>query len=285
MARNEQEDLFAPRLARALGFLKLRFWSPIAGGFLILLATVVPCVGQGTWLLNGASVIDPGLLPSGVSPYLETLGGRMTSAALEQISMTGTTTDANGSRPAQIIVQAPGYFSYREGLARAITFNGSSFLTLSGSQTTDDERVFESLLAHFPDAVFLQIAHGGGLKRIGSHFRNDNGTTKNYTGPFSTLYAFAPTTKPGLTQGKALQQTLYVALDDISGLLNEVRVVVNTGPGQTSVTQTQFSNWARQNGQWYPGQIVRLENGTQVLKFQTQQVSVGAGSPLTAFIP
>lgn len=176
----------------------------------------------------------------------------MTTAATAQITLTGTTTDTNGSRAAQIIIQAPGYLSYREGQTLALTYDGSALKSNSGQLTANDEEVFESFLAHFPDAVFLQSASGGSWRRIGGHFRTDNGTTKNYTGPYWSVFAFSPNTRQGLAQGKALQQSLFVAVDERTGLIDEVRVVVNQGAKQQNVTETQFTNWTQQSGQWVP---------------------------------
>jgi hypothetical protein len=64
-----------------------------------------------------------------------------------------------------------------------------------------------------------------------------------------------------------------------------VRVVVRSSATQLKVTQTQFSNWIQQESQWFPGKIVRLENGTQTLSFQTQQASVGLALGASAFQP
>jgi hypothetical protein len=77
---------------------------------------------------NGGSLIGPqDLLPS-LFDSLEATGGRMLSADEAQVTLT----DANGSRSAQITVQAPGYLAYREGQTRAIVFDGTAFQTLSG---------------------------------------------------------------------------------------------------------------------------------------------------------
>lgn len=195
----------------------------------------------------------------------------MTNANNAELTIAGTITDSNGSRPAQIVVQAPGHLSYREGQTKALTFDGVQFKSKDGQLTSDDERVSESLLAHLPDSVFLQIAAGGSIRPIGSHFRTDDGKTPNYRGPFWTLFGFSPGIRQGLTSGQAMQQELFIAIDEQTGLMAEIRLAT-----QQNVTQTQFSNWTQQQGnQWFPSQIVRLENGKQVLSFQVVQATVG----------
>jgi hypothetical protein len=250
-----------------------------------LLCSTTPVVAQQSTLKGGGSLIDPTQLPPAMVGVLGALGGRMLTTDKAQIALAGTITDSGGTRSAQILVQAPGYLSYRETQGRAITFDGAQFKTKSGAPSADDERIMESLLAHFPDTVLLQFAAGGGWRRVGSHFRTDDGKATNYKGPYWTIYAFSPSDRPGLVRGQALQQEIFVAIDDQTGRISEVRTAVNTGPKQVTVTQTQFSNWVQQGGQWYPGKIVRLENGKEVLSFQTQQAGVGVSSAAAAFEP
>lgn len=267
----------------SLGRLSFVLW---VAGFLAsapgIAQTVVTPFGA---LQNGHSLIAPGDLPPDMDAVLQKLGGRMQSATAAQITLTGTTTDKNGSRTSQIVVQAPGYLSYREGQTRALTFDGTQFQSNAGPITSADQSVLESFLAHLPDMVCLQFATGGSWRRLGGHFRTDNGKTPNYKGPYWTVYAFSPANRPGLTRGQALQQEIFVAIDEQTWLISEVRIASTTGPGQHSVTQTQFSGWIQQAGQSFPGKIVRLENGNQVLSFQTTQGNVAAAAPAAAFKP
>jgi len=245
-------------------------------------ATPTPTLAAGAPLLGG-QFLNPMNLPGDFAVMLQQkFGGRMTSAANASVSLAGTITDANGSRAAQITVQAPGVFRYQEtGNGRTLTFNGSQFGTANGQGGTGDQRVQESLLGDFPDMLLFQLA-GAGARKLGSGFRTDNGKTPNYTGPFWTVYTFSPSARPGLTQGQPLQQQLMIAIDQATGLLAEVRSVTNQ-----QVVQTQFKNWFQQGGQWFPGLIVRLENGQQVLSFQAQQGGggVGAQNPASSFQP
>ncbi len=264
--------------------------TPATGGArliasaIALLSFATPGLSQG-WLKDGKSLIDPTDLPPIMAGVLGAMGGRMMTADKAQVVLAGSITDSAGTRTAQIVVQSPGYLSYREGQGRAITFDGTQFKTKSGPPSADDDRIAESLLAHFPDTVLLQFATGGGWRRLGSHFRTDGGKAANYTGPYWILFAFSPSDRPGLSRGKALQQEIFVAIDEKTGLMSEVRIAESTAPKQVTVTETLFNNWVQQAGQWFPGQIVRLEGGKQVLSFQTQQVAVGPTSPAAIFEP
>jgi hypothetical protein len=236
-------------------------------------------------LQNGRTLIAPGDLPPDMDAVLQKLGNRMRSAETAQVTLIGTTTDTKGSRASQIVVQAPGFLSYREGTTRAITFDGTQFQSKAGQITGDDQSVMESFLAHLPDVVCLQFATGGSWRRLGGHFRTDNGSTPNYKGPYWTVYAFSPANRLGLTRGQALQQEIFVAIEEQTWLVSEVRIATKAASGQQSVTQTQFSSWIQQSGQSFPGTIVRLENGKQVLSFQTTQASVSAAAPMATFKP
>lgn len=260
----------------------------VAAAVLSLTLPLACLLGQAqttTWLTNGTAYIGPTDLPQSLAPSLQVMGSRMTGATTALMSLTGSITDSNGTRAAAIVIQAPGYLAYREGSTRAITYNGSQFSTLSGSLSTSDEQVAESFLAHFPDTVFLQFAAGGGWRRIGNRFRNVAGNSPTYTGPYWTLWAFSPKNRAGLTRGQALQQEIFVAVNEQTGLIDEVRVVTNTAPKVQNVIETQFNKWAQSGGQWFPGQIVRLENGKQVLSFQTQTGAVGSATALSSFQP
>src|SRR5579862_5536613 len=82
---------------------------------------------QSPGLLKSGSLISFPGLPDNFTAVLQKMGGRMMSPNLAQVSLTGTTTDSAGSRPAQITIQAPGLLAYREGSSLALTFDGAQF--------------------------------------------------------------------------------------------------------------------------------------------------------------
>jgi len=238
-----------------------------------------------SWQRNGGT-IPPGSLPPAFAGSLKQMGNRLTSAAQSATSITGMLTDSSGTRAVQVTVQAPGYLLFLDGNnARTISYNGVAWQVKNSAGSQNDQRVEESLLAHSPDSVLLQLANGSTVRWLGSRFRTDGGKAANYSGPYWTLFAFSPSARAGLTVGQALQQSHLVAIDEKTGFISEVRIVQNPGKVTQQVTQTKFNNWFENSGQWYPGQIVRLENGQQVLSMTVQQGAAGAQLPLTAFQP
>ncbi len=239
---------------------------------------------QNGWLKGGGNFIDPIPLPLELAASLHAMGDRMTAANLARVTLAGTLTDSRGSRPAQVIVQAPGYLRYEDSEKRVLIFDGSQFTSQNGKGADDDERIMESLLAHLPDNIFLQMAAGGGVRHIGSHFRIDDGRTPHYEGPYWSIYAFVPMERKGLSRGKALQQDVLISVDEQSRLMSEVRVIVGAGTNNQKVTQTRFNSWQQQAGQWFPGEIIRIESGQRVLIFSVQQTSAGAQGDVASLI-
>jgi hypothetical protein len=225
--------------------------------------------------LGTGSLITPGSLPPVLAMLNQRMGARMTTPATAQLSLVGTTTDSSGARTATIVIQAPGLFSYRETGGYAVTFDGTSFMTTNGAPTSADEPKMESLLANFPDSVLLQALNGAAIRIVGRHFGTESGNANNNSGPYWTLIAFAPTARKGLAWGQPLTQEVFLAIDEKTGMLAEVR----------RVAQTQFLQWNQQGDQWLPSQIVRLEAGKQTLSFTVQSASVGPAVADTVFQP
>jgi hypothetical protein len=45
--------------------------------------------------------------------------------------------------------------------------------------------------------------------------------------------------------GTALQQSIFIAIDEQTGFLSEIRTVANVSPNLQNVMQTQFNNWTQ----------------------------------------
>jgi hypothetical protein len=246
-----------------------------------IVAAVAICVSPAQTLRDS---MDFTRLSPVLAASFNMMGGRMTSAANAEVALTGVTTDANGTRSGQIVVQSSGLMSYRESQSYSLIFDGTKFTTKSGQSASGDEPIQESLLAHLPDAVFLQFAAGGGLRKIGAHFRTDDGKSPGYTGPYWTLLGFSPRPRAGMTPGTPLQAPLFVAIDEKTGLIAEIRTTTLSN-GVKRVVQTRFASWTQQGSQWFPSSIIRMENGKQTLSFTLQSATVRAASPRTAFEP
>ena len=228
---------------------------------------------QPTWLTSAFVPIDQ--LPVDIRAVSQKMGGRLTGPENATVTLGGSLSDASGVRAATITVSAPGFLLLRDG-TRAIAYDGTTWQIKNGAGGQADTQAQESLLAHLPETFLLQLVNGGSARRIGGRFRTDDGKASKYTGPYWTLYGFTPKARIGLSVGQALQQGYFVAIDEQTALISEVRVIVKGATLKlTHVTQTKFNKWFQQGGQWYPGEIVRLEDGLQVLKLTVQQAATG----------
>jgi hypothetical protein len=246
-------------------------------GLLAALSLALLAAGQGMRLKHG-TFIAPDDLPGEFGVSLKKMGGRLTKAENAAVNITGALTDASGTRQVALTIQAPGYLRFQDQKSsQVITYDGAAWRKSRNAE--NDSRIQESLLAHFPDAVLLQMASGGGFRRIGGRFRGDNGRTPGYTGPFMTLYEYAPAARPGLAPGQPLQQGYMVFLDEATFFMSQIRVA--GAPGHT--VATRFNKWVEQNGQWYPGEVVRLEDGAEVLKLTVGTATNEAQRPPSAF--
>jgi hypothetical protein len=138
----------------------------------VFVAVCLPVCGQSVntsrpdWF-NHETYIEPHTLPQRFAAFHKKSGARMSGLESSQVVLVGTITGSAGPRSAQIIVQSPGYLSYREGSSRALTFDGFDLKTKRGRLAQEDDGIAESLLAHNPDALLLQVAAGGSLRRLG----------------------------------------------------------------------------------------------------------------------
>lgn len=107
---------------------------------------------------------------------------------------------------------------------------------------------------------------------MGGQFRLDDGKAANYTGPFVNYYeqVLLPRTKGNL-HGAEIRR--LIAIDSATQLLRFVRYFT-IGKNDVS-TETQFNSWRRFGDQWFPGEIVRLEAGRQIFRFQVTRAEVG----------
>jgi hypothetical protein len=240
-------------------------------GVLAALSLGLLAAGQEIRVKHG-SFITPGDLPGEFAASLKKMGDRLTKAENAATTITGSLTDSSGTRPVHITVQAPGYLRFQDDkTSQVIAYDGAAWH--KSGKGENDARIQESLMAHLPDAILLQMAGGGGFRRIGARFRTDNGKTPGYQGPYMTLYVYAP------PAGQPLQQPCFVLLDEATWFINQVRVPLNSPGAARQFAITKFNKWFEQSGQWYPGEVVRLENGSQVLKLSVDGATVGGQRP------
>lgn len=199
------------------------------------------------------------------------LGTRLQAPGNERIATAGKYSDTSGTKNIVITWELPG--KTRVDLdATHVVFDGTN--TVSSATITDSKNdLLESLADDRPETPLYGLRQAGFAERcLGGWFRTDNGTTRNYSGPFYTIYeSVAPIF---VRSDKAMRRKLWL-YETSSGLLSEVKYNI-TRAGETLSVETVWGNWTKVNGQAVPGLIVRLENGKTVF---TVNVSSGITSP------
>jgi hypothetical protein len=111
---------------------------------------------------------------------------------------------------------------------------------------------------------------GAGYRLLGARFCTDATLSIDCKGQ---LYDIYETLGPSLVASKSVRRKLYY-FDGRTRLLAKTQYNVRRGSTPVSVS-TEFSNWAGQAGQAFPGQIVRKENGTAVFTLSISKAAVG----------
>ena len=148
-----------------------------------------------------------------------------------------------------------------------LIFTPSSGLLNATSLSSSDADILESLLDDASEAFFYGFQSGAAHRFLGARFRGDDGTTKNYSGPWFDI--FLTITSAQAQPNAPKRQKLYYFNSDTQQLA-KVQYQI---PGSVAVT-TEFNNWTTTAHQSFPGQIVRKENGATVFTFNINSATV-----------
>ena len=242
------------------------------------IAFCAPCVHGQTGVtakLPQSAYLTPTALPPDAQGYLKVLGNRLQVAGNERITLIGTTTDKRGTGTAQLVAQLPGNVRLDRQTApgSALVYVVGTGVSNSSSLPQEDLDVLESLAADTHEAFLYGFTQQLGHRLLGARFRTDDGKTPDYQGPYYDIYE---ATGPNPAANNALRQKWYF-FDSGTHLLVKTRYLVKRS-GTDVAVESQYSNWTNQNGQQFPGQIVRTENGAAVFTFKVAKGAVGAAA-------
>jgi hypothetical protein len=125
----------------------------------------------------------------------------------------------------------------------------------------------ESLALDSPENFFASVSRNAGLEFLGSRHRTDGGRLTDYTGPFYDIYDWVAST-PALP-GQRVKRLLF---DSTTQLLAKVMYVDQSG--SNAIVQTIFEGWSSTEDP-VPSRIIRLENGSEVFRFDMTQTQRG----------
>ena len=213
--------------------------------------------------------LQPRLLES-----LNTLGDRLEKPGKERLTLAGTLTRIDEGEPTAVVatLEFPDRLRLtmqRGAQSRVITFNEGQVRGIDGTLDGRERDLVETLLYDTVEHFFSAQGEGAATRFLGSHFRADDGTQANYTGPFYDIYQ----TTEDLGFGETLrQQTKVYCFNSETQLLERVAYQVESSKIPVEIL---MSSWSQIQDQRVPMRIVRKAQGQTVLTFVVNSVSLG----------
>ena len=232
--------------------------------------------GQQPVAISASAYVSTQLLPAPVRSYVAVFGKRIQKPGQERTTLTGTYTDQSGSGPARLVWQAPGSLRFERPNSKSTLIY--AYGSAATAATGNDANVMESLLDDAAESFFYGLRGGSAYRLLGQRFRSDDGKTANFQGPWYDIYevAASPRSQPG-----NIKRWKTYHFDSETKLLSMIKYTDSAGVHVT----TEFNKWSSLNGEAFPGQIVRIENGTTIFTFTVTGASVGPGVVDQAFKP
>lgn len=264
----------------------------------ILIAIAVLGVSAGAWRNRKALTIKQDLMPqqtpaplgngyvarahlwSPLRDVLKVLGDRLEKPGKERLILVGALTRQNtaSSTPFRLITELPNRLRLEEGVGpqqRVVGYDGDAGWGIGKVFDNADREAIESLAFDTPDRLLFGQMQGFAYRHLGSRFRLDDGTTKNYTEGYYDIYQVTDRIKIG-SEIREQNKLFYVNSDTL--LPERVRYQTVRAGAKVEVEVTTTS-WQKVNGQQAPGLITRLENGKPVLTLTVTSVAIGPRLP------
>lgn len=211
----------------------------------------------------------PGLTKPLTSPgralgrYADALGSRTQSSGKERMSLTGTLNQAGKSKQATLLYELSGQFRLDAQGNSSIGFDGNQAWAKGKSISGDERDLLEALSASSPEGFFAAVSKGSAVRRLGERFRDDDGTTPNYQGPWFNIFQVGG---PLLHQGEDELRTRFFYFDSETGYLRRVRYLTRRKGSPTTI-EVRFDDWTNAGGDAIPQHITVSYDGSQELEF------------------
>jgi hypothetical protein len=239
------------------------------------------CAADNSPGAPGKFLRTSGLPPEWQIPLL-TYGDRLQKAGKERLLTSGAVTRSGVAVPFQLIHEIPNMVRYQEQAignpVSIITFDGNQLAKSVGNPQKQDNDLIETLVYDSPTWFFYLPSTAQGIRKLGSHFRIDGKQTGPYSGPFHDIYlVLLPVKQPG----KVKQQQKFYHINSDTHLLD--RVTYQDADNTSTKIEIFFENWTTASSNRVPQTVRRLENGTEVLRFNITSIALGPSVADAAF--
>jgi hypothetical protein len=244
-----------------------------AGGCILLFSAIAMAQQRGGNQTRSPAYLRPELFDDSFSAQIVALGTRVQRPGMERLTMTGILTGRNGQNSVTAAWEVPNRLRLEHaGSARkTIGFDGSVAWSSEGQVAEEDLAVIESLSSDSAEGFLSAVLQGAAPRILGRRFREDDGRTPNYKGPWHDIYQIAV---PSAHDGRKLIQKMFY-FDSTTAQIAKVRY---KSASEVQV-ETRWTGWQVINGQPVPGLVTRTEGGRTVLEFH------GTGASLTPYAP
>jgi hypothetical protein len=204
---------------------------------------------------------------------LANVGNRLTTQGLERMILSGKLSRYGaGSSVVSVTSELPDKIRVDQASApgKALTLNGGS-PGANVNLSDDDKDLLESFYADTIDQFFLGKTQGVAYRLIGGHVRADDGKAKNYAGPFYRVHQLYMSLQYRNETGIRLKNYVF---DTNGGLLAAVKYLIVRGNSKVNVS-VEYTGWRVISGQTVPSTIRRVENGSEVWRFDISSATFG----------
>lgn len=257
----------------------VRAWrSPVAENATSPAPQVIQAAVTGDIPLERAYVKRVRLWPQ-LQETLQVLGDRLEKPGKERTIVIGTlvrSVNATTEFPVRLIYEMPNKFRLDEqkaGKTEVTVYDGKDAKKADGDLKKDEEEALETLLFDSLEQFLIGRQLGSNLRYLGSGFRTDDGRAANYTGPLYDVYRTVETIS--LKKDISRQQIKTYFINPKTKLLERITYSPADSGGSRRV-EVRLSGWRSVNGQQFPTEIVRLDDGKSALKLTLNTVTVAA---------
>lgn len=232
--------------------------------------------------------LSPGDVPFGAGRPLQVMGDRLQAAGKERLDLLGLLTRTGSSAVAvRILWEYPGKVRIEKRLGtvggdpdpqkeEVLVYDGAGNLRKSrGAAALEDQDMIEMLVHDSVEGFFIGQVEGFATRFLGSRYHRID-AEGNPVGPDYDVYEVINLVR---VPGRPLRQRKLYYFNSDTALLERVRYRLQAERGRGPVeVRVEIGRWAEVFGQSIPGEVVRHEDGVEVVKLEIKEAGIAAAA-------
>jgi hypothetical protein len=229
--------------------------------------TELPGSGKTVYL------IDNRLAYERLSTLGKAMGDRLSKPGTERSQLVGRLIQKGAVTPLRLTRDISGAYKLEEVNGRTIaSFDGSTNTTPTAGRKPEDDPLEETLTQDVPEVFLFAVANQQAYRFLGGRYRTDDGTTKDYQGPWLDIYQLPVALENRPEKTRRLKLFFF---DSTDYLLRRVAYDVPGAQGRVTQVEVFWEGWRNVAGQRFPSRISRRENGVEVWTFEILEAAAG----------